>query len=572
MLGIYTLCGLEGLGGYMHTHRSEHFSKSLDAKQCSMAALVCNDRVANINDNSNLSIDAIDWDTCPSFPAVARAFAHLRPMTGIGEDGLGSELFKSCPGTFASLFHPLFFKSALSLCPPLQLKGGRLFELFKGKGSLCDPSAYRDVTVCSASGKPFCRHLRSQAMRPLSKFTSATQFGGGLNGGATDFPRLYLEAARSIAKKNKLTFACIYIDLKSAFASIVRGIALEPLLSAEDLCRRLSARGFDDADIKTIADGIADFTFWQESGGSHHLSVLISRIHRCSWFAVDGVPGCYESRCGALAGTSLADVIFLLAFSRVLHAVEARLRSAGALFQLPAATVAARTGIVQANNPGEGLGQDLGPVAFVDDVAQPLVASASDIFSLVKLVIAIYHETFSRFLLTVNYSRGKSEVAFSFFGKGSALAKQILQHDFASGIPFKCLDRDLLLPTTLTYKHLGTISSSDCSMQPEITKKLATMKAATKAIRGDFLCRPNVCLDSRLLILKMLIFLKGLFQAGSWPLLYVSELTRVHKYLMDLFASIVDAGVARSARRPHESMLAVEGVIAPFILLLVLRN
>ena len=198
--------------------------------------------------------------------------------------------------------------------------------------------------------------------------------------------------------------------MKSAFASIVRGIALEPLLSVEDLCRRLSARGLDDTDIKNIVEGIADFSFWQESGVSHH---RIARIHRCSWFAVDGVPGCYESCCGALAGTSLADVIFLLAFSRVLHAVEARLRSAGALFQLPAAPVATQIGIIH-GNPPVGVGLHLGPVAYVDDVAQPLLASAGQIFSLVRTVIAIYHETFERFLLTVNYTRGKSEVAFSF--------------------------------------------------------------------------------------------------------------------------------------------------------------
>ena len=235
-----------------------------------METLISNDRAANVNDNSCQSIDSIDWDTCPSIHNVARAFAHLRPMIGIGEDGLGSELFKSCPGKMASLFHPLFFKSAISLCPPVQLKGVRLFELFKGKGSHCNLSAYRDVTVCSTAGKPFCKHLRSQAMTPLMTFSSATQFGGGLNGGSTDLPRLYLEAARSIAHKNKLAFACIYIDLKSAFASIVRGIALEPLLSIEDICRRLSARGFDDADIHNIVDGIADFSFWQECGGSQH--------------------------------------------------------------------------------------------------------------------------------------------------------------------------------------------------------------------------------------------------------------------------------------------------------------
>ena len=208
---------------------AEHFSESLEARPCSMSSLILKDRAANIEENRNLSIDSIDWSTCPSFSEVAHTFPHLKPVVGVGEDGLGSELFKACPARMASIFHPLFFKSAIAMAPPMQLKGGHLLELFKGKGSKCNLSSFRDVTICNSAAKPLCMHLRSQSMKPLARYSCETQFGGGLNGGSTDFPRLYLDASRSIAHKNKLSFACVYIDLKSAFASIVRGFALEPL-------------------------------------------------------------------------------------------------------------------------------------------------------------------------------------------------------------------------------------------------------------------------------------------------------------------------------------------------------
>ena len=308
----------------------------------------------------------------------------------------------------ASPFNPLFFKSDISLAPPIQHKAGLLFELLKGKGQRCGLTAYRDVMVCNAATNPRCKLLRTEAMKPLTGVASSTQFGGGLNGGSTDFPRLYLDAARTVAQKHKLYFARIYLDLKSAFASIIRGLALQHLLSVDDLCSRLAQQGFDKDDVASIVHGLQDFDFWQESGRSEHLAALLARIHRCSWFAVEGVLGCYQSHRGVLAGTSLGDLVFLLAFSRVLLAVETRLKDAGVLFELPCVTVAKRLRIVEPQRGEQTGSTTLTPVAYVDDVAQPLIGTDSDIVPMVRKSIAIYHETFAKFLLTINYAPGKT--------------------------------------------------------------------------------------------------------------------------------------------------------------------
>ena len=404
-------------------------------------------------------------------------------------------------------------------------------------------------------------------MKPLSQYTTGTQFGGGLNGGSTDIPRLYLDAARSIADKKGLSFACIYIDLKSAFASIVRGISLESLCSSEDLCHRLTARGFTQDDIREIINGLSDFSFWHESGGTHHLATLLARIHRCSWYAVEGVPGCHESHQGALAGTSLADVIFLLAFSRVLHAVEMNLSLAGVLFELPQPLVAEEMGLCS----GQVKCRHLTPVAYVDDVAQPLLAKARDIIATVQRAMAVYHKVLSKYLLTINYSPGKTEVAFSCRGDGASKLKQSLQTQYADGIPVLGFEQQLFLRITRTYKHLGTVTSSDMSMQPEISSKTAAMRNAVDAIKGNFLYCPSIALEPRLLVLRSLVFSKGLFQAGSWPILYVSELSRLHKQIMCIYSSMVDAGISVEARRSHSCLLKIDGVVAPFVLLVCLR-
>eukprot|EP00959_Pyramimonas_sp_CCMP1952_P360680 7554071-Pyramimonas_sp.AAC.1 len=86
----------------------------------------------------------------------------MRPLIGISEDCNGSELFKAAPLECARLFHPLVFKSVLAVQPPLQWKGGHLFELYKDKGAMTDIPSYRDVTICEAASKSLPSHARAR--------------------------------------------------------------------------------------------------------------------------------------------------------------------------------------------------------------------------------------------------------------------------------------------------------------------------------------------------------------------------------------------------------------------------
>ena len=74
-----------------------------------------------------------------------------------------------------------------------------------------------------------------------------------------------------------------------------------------------------------------------------------------------------------------------------------------------------------------------------------------------------------------------------------------------------------------------------------------------------------------MLVLRSLVFSKGLFQAGTWPLLSAGEFSRLHSQVMSVYSSIVDAGITVSSRRSHASLLQVENIIAPFVFLVVLR-
>ena len=99
-------------------------------------------------------------------------------------------------------------------------------------------------------------------------------------------------------------------------------------------------------------------------------------------------------------------------------------------------------------------------------------------------------------------------------------------------------------------------------MQHEVSNKFAGMKDITKCIAGHFLCRPNIDLKPQLLILRMLVLSRGLFQAGSWPFLCSAEFGRLHSQIISI-CSIIDAKAPLARRRSHASLLSFEGVVPP---------
>eukprot|EP00959_Pyramimonas_sp_CCMP1952_P353078 7396941-Pyramimonas_sp.AAC.1 len=79
---------------------------------------------------------------------------------------------------------------------------------------------------------------------------------------------------------------------------------------------RLLESGFTQHEAGEVAEGIVAYEYWLDSGGSQHYLAMLSKLHRQSWFAVEGVAGFIETSSGSLAGNSMGDFVFLLAFSR----------------------------------------------------------------------------------------------------------------------------------------------------------------------------------------------------------------------------------------------------------------
>ena len=100
------------------------------------------------------------WFRCVSWKRCSAQGASGRQP---GLDGIVDCAFAAFPTELARLNHPLMVKLGFAVSEPLSFKGGRLSELYKGRGrrTVCD--VYRQILVSGAAGKRWhkcvCRRL-----------------------------------------------------------------------------------------------------------------------------------------------------------------------------------------------------------------------------------------------------------------------------------------------------------------------------------------------------------------------------------------------------------------------------
>lgn len=196
-----------------------HFGRALDGSALNQRQLVDIDR-ALANTASEAVKPPMPVSCVPSPAMVARTYAAARPGKALSCDRIGSELFHCAPQACAAIMGPVVLKSHWTLRPPLQWKGGKLFQLWKGAGSTADLPRYRDITCVDSASKPLCRPLRAACMPLLEQVTGIAQSGGGVHAGCTDAARLWLTAASDFAMQAHKSHAFVFVDVRSAFASI----------------------------------------------------------------------------------------------------------------------------------------------------------------------------------------------------------------------------------------------------------------------------------------------------------------------------------------------------------------
>ena len=144
-----------------------------------------------------------------------------------------------------------------------------LVELFKNKGSARDVNNYRDIFLGDDSGKAISQIARSRLLPMATALTNTYQFGSGFNGGETCFAHLYIRLFIDICLNLKLNASVLFVDVVTAFASMLRSIIFDIDEGDEAWLRKLRDRGFSEDDINQIYSTVTTTPWLQHTDAAN---------------------------------------------------------------------------------------------------------------------------------------------------------------------------------------------------------------------------------------------------------------------------------------------------------------
>ena len=142
---------------------------------------------------------------------------------------------------------------------------------------------------------------------------------------------------------------------------------------------------------------------WVEAGSDQHTVALLTASHRKSWFTIDGLEKVSAFVAGTMAGTSLADIVFVVAMARITTMIDRRLEEQELVYHLdplPAAIhfdrdfldLPAKTKVIAS--------------AWIDDLAVPVVCHAPALVAKSTAVPTEVWHVLNMFALQLNLKPG----------------------------------------------------------------------------------------------------------------------------------------------------------------------
>ena len=183
----------------------------------------------------------IDFDVLVSLrelEAVFRAGASGRQP---GLDGIVDCAFAAFPTELARLYHPLMVKLGFTVSEPLSFKGGRLSELYKGRGcrAVCD--MHLQILVSGVAGKRWHKCIRNRLEPVLAAYAPGEVCSARHRG--TDMGAHIPKAMQEWAAVRGLSCAAIVLDVTDAYHYVLRSLVCGPVLFDEDAAIILRGMG-----------------------------------------------------------------------------------------------------------------------------------------------------------------------------------------------------------------------------------------------------------------------------------------------------------------------------------------
>lgn len=475
---------------------AQHFMGIEAGQECSYAALLqdCHQRQRESQADAPL---VIPFKDIPTRDLFERMVLKTKSNRAPGLDQVPAQMIKELLPSFSTEMYALMFKVWLLASEPLQYKGGLLHGIAKRPGRVTTKNL-RGIMMLSTMGKVMHATTR-QTLLPVAEARRLPTQLGGFCAQQTMFASCWLRSFCQLALAKKLSVATLYVDVRHAFHSLSREVAmgyrdsLPPQLAAH-----LRREGFN---VEHITENIVHASESFRDLTTQALQRVLADQHQGTWFVLTGDrrQECHQTWRGSRPGSPLADIMYNCLMTGLLHDLQEIIQH--------------DEDICQAQNK---MGHDVPLITWVDDLAVPMpFLSCELVIPALKRLVPSIRDLFQRYGLQMNFAAGKTEVMLQVRGRGApAMRRDILCEDFSTSQ----IQDGVTLRVTTQYTHLGLRYAQSQSIDHEIKGRLQGAEQAYRTLSRTIFQNKRIAVPLRLQLLALVLPIL-FYGSGSWSLL-----------------------------------------------------
>eukprot|EP00435_Cladocopium_sp_Y103_P025065 s1548_g6.t1 len=460
-----------------------------------------------------------DAELCPSPYDLFKQIRKMKNRKAPGPGGLVIEVLKAGGEAMCHHLAPMLTKAILHQQEPLHWKSGLLVPLFKGKGATTNPNSYRSIFLSDCIAKVHHGGIRQRLVKAWATQADVIQYGGKA-GHSTDLAHHLLSAFVAWGRASQTSVGMLFVDLQSAFYSVLRQSFFDDDINDSLLCQALQHHGVFPQDWHHIRAQIEKDVALQHVG--EHAQGIIQDMFTASHFSMAGVEKNVCTMRGTRPGDPVADVMFNMVFYLVLRDTRQQFEHMTGMNWLGSPRPPHDVTAVPAF-PSAGFCD----VSFVDDAAYCVYTEKPDqLGPAMRCLVSCLHDVARLRGLTLNYSPGKTEAMLHFAGPGSRKVKSHLWHDMQAKLPVVTELGTHIVNVAHEYKHLGSFIQDYAVNSKDARLRVAQARQAAGQLQRSFFRKRNISVDSKATVFRALVMSRHLFQVHTWSWITQDEVSR----------------------------------------------
>ena len=473
-----------------------------------------------------------DIELMPTLSQVRQVISGMKRGKVPGPNRITTDILKAGGVEIAKQMIPLLTKCTLKCSEPLTWKGGNLIALFKGKGSHSDPKSYRSIFISDTTAKVYHANLRTKLEAAWIKSMDSLQFGGR-KGCSPDLAHHILHSFLAWSKVKKVPMATIFVDLQSAFYSVLRQGLFEGEISDSHVCQAMVQLGVSPEEFREITSTVCNEA--ATSGISQHADQLFRNLFSVTHFRMESLDLPCQTARGTRPGDPIADVLFNMSMMLILRSTRHQLETVCQCRNVASGDFADE--VAKASPmPLEGYID----VAFVDDCAFMTFAQSNEqMLHQTKMIQSVFHDEARKRGLKVNYAKGKTEAIMHCHGSHTrAFRKEILINQKAT-IPIVCENETHQLRIVHGYKHLGSFVQEGASVDWDRRQKIAQARQAWWTLKRTFFNKRAISCHVKKVVLIALVMSRALYNVHVWSWITPNDVTHWSDSIREMISPIV---------------------------------